>query len=94
MMRENGPVHDDQQQPRTDQSGKHGNDAEIPYMAGRQTCGARGMLRQQKSRHHAQCCYCAIRRDQDGADLKKNGMHLRSGYGICSPCAGQRVQID
>jgi len=57
-------------------------------MAGRQTRGARRMLRQEKSRHNAQCCYRAIRRDQDGADLKKNWMHLKSGYGICRRRAG------
>lgn len=45
-------------------------------MARVQAHRTRGVLREQKGNHNAHCRHRAIGRDDKGADVEKNGMHL------------------
>jgi hypothetical protein len=75
-------VDDNEENALRQQPGKNGDDAEAPNVGGIYLDLARCALRKKKSEYHTKRAYCAEGRNEDGADVKEDGMHCKQGYGM------------
>ena len=76
MKAQGAPVGDDEREPLAGKRGEDGEDAEVPDLSGVHVGKAGGALREKKRCKHAESADCAVGRDEYGADVKENWVHV------------------
>lgn len=69
-------IHHDEQKTLRHERSKQCDDAKVPYLSDIQTGCACSALGQEKARKYAEGGNCAVRRNDERADVKEYGMHL------------------
>jgi len=77
MQAKGTPVGDDERKALAGERGKDGEDAEIPNMRRIHAGWTGSSLREEESRKNAESADGSIGRDENGADVKEYGMHVR-----------------